>query len=173
MLSNRVQDLLHREADVAVRMVRPTQNALVARRVGTIEVGLHARSDYLERRGTPDTVDELAGHTLIGVDRFAPHVRRIAASLPWIETIGFGLRTDSDLAQLALIRAGAGIGFCQAGLAAREPPLVRVLETAVSVPLETWITMHEDLRASVRCRIVFDALVAGLSREGAGIQDAT
>lgn len=167
VLSNRVQDLLRREADVAVRMVRPAQDALVARRVGAIEVGLHAHADYLARRGTPCTVDELAGHTLIGVDQSSPHVRAIAGSLPWIDTIGFGLRADSDLAQLALIRAGAGIGFCQAGFAGREPALVRVLKTAVSVSMEMWIAMHEDLRSSARCRIVFDALVAGLSREQA------
>jgi DNA-binding transcriptional LysR family regulator len=68
------------------------------------------------------------------------------------------------LAQIALIRAGAGIGVCQAAIARRDESLVRILPKQVSVPLETWITMHEDLRNSPRCRVTFDALVEGLQR---------
>lgn len=74
----------------------------------------------------------------------------------------FTLRTDSDLAQLALIRSGAGIGACQAALAKRDAALVRVLPKAFVGRLDTWITMHEDLRGSPRCRAAFDALVEGL-----------
>jgi DNA-binding transcriptional LysR family regulator len=66
------------------------------------------------------------------------------------------------VAQLALVRAGAGIGVCQVPLAARAPALVRVLPDAFSFRLDTWVTMHEDLRASPRCRVAFEALVAGL-----------
>src|SRR5262249_6944694 len=66
VLSNRTGDLLRREPDLAVRRVRPTQQALVVRHVGDVELGLHARRDYLERRGTPTSTDELHGHTLIG-----------------------------------------------------------------------------------------------------------
>ena len=74
------------------------------------------------------------------------------------------MRTDSDLAQLALIRAGAGIGVCQAAIARRDEAIVRILPKQFSLPLETWITMHEDLRNSPRCRVTFDALVEGLRR---------
>ena len=76
----------------------------------------------------------------------------------------FALRSDSDLAQLALIRTGAGIGMCQVPIARRGNPLVRVLSRQVSLHLETWITMHEDLRNRLSCRVTFDALVAGLQR---------
>lgn len=75
----------------------------------------------------------------------------------------FALRADSDLAQLAAIRAGFGIGVCQVALAQREPRLLRVLPGAFSFQLDTWLAMHEDLRASPRCRATFDALAAGLS----------
>jgi len=163
VLSNRVQDLLQREADIAVRMTAPRQEQLVARKIGTIELGLHAAPDYLARRGTPATLAALATHTLIGYDRPSPFVRAAAQTLPGFADARFDLRTDSDVAQLALIRAGAGIGVCQAPLAARAPALVRVLPDAFTLPLETWVTMHEDLRASPRCRVVFDALVAGLA----------
>lgn len=71
------------------------------------------------------------------------------------------------LAQLALIRSGAGIGVCQVSLAKQDARLLRVLPKAFSLPLETWVTMHEDLRNSPRCRATFDALVEGLEHYAA------
>jgi len=161
--TNRVQDLLHREADIAVRMVRPTQQQLVARRIGAIELGMHARRDYLDRRGMPACMEDLRGHSLIGFDSETPFIRSFLPYLKGLQRSDFSLRSDSDLAQLAMIRAGAGIGFCQVGLARRDPALVRVLPEAFSPPLETWLSMHEDQRHSLRCRVAFDALAAGLA----------
>ncbi|MGJ7605039.1 LysR family transcriptional regulator [Variovorax sp. LT1R20] len=164
VLTNRVQDLLRREADIAVRMVRPKQEQLVARRVGQIELGFHARKDYLGRHGTPRKLEDLAAHAVIGYDQPSAFVRNAGKALPGYGREAFSLRTDSDLAQLALIRAGAGIGICQAGLARRDAALVRLMPRTFSMKLETWITMHEDLRNSPRCRATFDALVDGLQR---------
>ncbi|KWF30219.1 LysR family transcriptional regulator [Burkholderia pseudomultivorans] len=160
--TDRIQDVLNREADIAVRMAPPTQDALVARRVGGIEVGLFARDDYLARHGMPATIDALAHHALIGFDTVTPFIRAATRMLPAWQRDAFALRTDSNLAQLAMIRAGYGIGFCQTGLAARDARLVRVLPDALATVLETWVVMHEDLRTSPRCRVVFDALADGL-----------
>jgi len=162
--TNRVQDLLRREADIAVRMVRPRQEQLVARRIGNIELGFHAHRDYLERHGTPRKLEELAAHSLIGYDQPTAFVRNAGKSLTGFTRDTFSLRTDSDLTQLALIRAGAGIGICQVALAARDPALVQLMPRALSLKLDTWITMHEDLRGSPRCRATFDALAEGLAR---------
>ncbi|CAJ5368748.1 LysR family transcriptional regulator [Burkholderia pseudomallei] len=161
-LTNRVQDLLRREADIAVRMTRPGQTQLIARHIGGIELGLHAHRDYLARRGTPRDAGELVRHALIGHDRPTAFIRQIAESFPGFDRGAFALRTDSDLAQLALIRCGAGIGACQAALAKRDPALVRVLPKAFAGRLDMWVTMHEDLRGSPRCRAAFDALAEGL-----------
>jgi DNA-binding transcriptional LysR family regulator len=162
VLSNAVDDLLQREADIAVRMVRPTQEALVAKRIGAIEIGLFAHQRYLAAHGTPQAMADLAGHALIGYDQESAMVRAWLARFPVFARAALALRCDSDLAQLGAIRAGVGIGWCQAGLAARDPALVRVLPTDCSLPLETWVAMHEDLRASPRCAVTFAALVAGL-----------
>ena len=163
VLSNRTEDLLQREADIAVRMVRPTQQALLARHVGDVELGLHARRDYLERRGVPTSLEELRKHTLIGFDRENAFIRSVRAGGLPIERGMFALRSDSDLAQLAALRAGFGIGVCQVGLARRSPDLVRVMAKSVLFKLEAWIVMHSDLRSSARCRVVADALAAGLT----------
>lgn len=171
--TNRVQNLLLREADIAVRMVPPKQEQLIARSVGAVDIGLYAHKDYLRRHGTPATPADLAGHALIGYDIETPFLRNASKRFPipsWNRD-AFVLRADSDLAQLALIRAGAGIGVCQAALARRDKALVRVLPREVAFPLETWITMHEDLRASPRCKAVFDALVTCLLAHTGAISD--
>jgi DNA-binding transcriptional LysR family regulator len=163
VLSNRTEDLLRRDADIAARMVRPAQEALVARRLGEIELGLHAHRDYLNRCGAPAALDDLRADALIGFDPESAFIRDLRARGGTLHRGMFTLLADSDLAQLAAIRAGCGIGVCQVGLARRDAGLVRVLPAAFSVGLETWLAMHEDLRASRRCRVAYDALAAGLS----------
>ncbi|MGQ9367853.1 LysR family transcriptional regulator [Azospirillum sp. ST 5-10] len=162
VLSNAVENLLQRDADIAVRMVEPVQQSLVVRRVGTIALGLHAHRRYLERRGVPDRLEDLAGHSVIGFDRETATIRAMLRHARGLERQRFALRTDSDLAQFAAIEAGFGIGVCQVPLARRHGDLVRVLAHAFEIGLDTWIVMHEDLRTTPRCRATFDALAAGL-----------
>jgi DNA-binding transcriptional LysR family regulator len=163
-LTDRVQDLVRRESDIAVRMMRPRQELLVARRAGQIVLGLHAHQDYLSRRGTPKNIADLAHHALIGFDETTAFIREAGRSFSAWRREAFSLRTDNNLAQLALIRSGAGIGVCQAAIAQRDNRIVRILPKQFALPLETWITMHQDLRNSPRCRVTFDALVKGLQQ---------
>lgn len=164
VLSNRVQDLLRREADIAVRMTVPRQEALLATRVGEVPLGLHAHRHYLARHGRPQSLAELASHRLIGYDQETPFLRAASArlNLPAWSRERFAARCDSDLGQLALLRAGAGIGICQIALARRDPELVQLFPQQFSMALESWVVMHEGLRRSPRCRMSFDALVQGL-----------
>jgi DNA-binding transcriptional LysR family regulator len=159
--SNRNEDMLRREADIAIRMVRPTQNALVARRIGAVPLGLHARADYLAAHGTPRTFDELRAIGIIGVEHDNTTLRALQARYR-IGREDFIFRSDSDLAQLAAIRAGIGIGICQIPLAARDPALVRVMPDAFDLGLDTWVVMHEDMRGVARISATFDHLAEGL-----------
>lgn len=161
-LSSSIDNLLLREADIAVRLVRPAQEALVARRLGAIELGLHAHRDYLARAGAPASMDALAHHSLIGFDHETDFLRRLCQPYPVLQRANFALRCDNDLANLAAIRAGYGIGICQTALAARDPALVRLLPHAFSMKLDTWLAMHEDLRDSPRCAVTYAALGRGL-----------
>jgi DNA-binding transcriptional LysR family regulator len=164
VLSNRIENLLNREADIAVRMVRPDQDALVARHIGEIPLGFFARQDYLQRHGVPQTLADLASHAVIGFDRDFASVRALAAEFGPIDRNLFALRTDNQLAHLAAIRAGFGVGVCQVGLAKRDPSLIHILRNEFEAKLDTWLAMHEDLKDTGRCRVVFDALAEGLSR---------
>ncbi len=163
-LSDSVDDLLQRQADVAVRMIEPTQQALVARRVGAVRLGFHAHRDYLARRGSPASAADLRDHDLIGPDTETAFTRAAARWLPGLDRAAFALRTDSDAAHVAAIAAGFGIGICQTAVARRDPALVRVLPEALDVALPLWIVMHEDLRGGARYRAVFDALAEGLGQ---------
>lgn len=163
LTSNQPADLLRREADIAIRMVRPKQSALVAKRVGDVMLGMHAHREYLRRHGVPQSLDDVDGHALIGYDRETIGVQALRTLGLKLRRDQFAYRTDNDLAQLNLLRAGAGIGICQIGLAKRDKNLVRILADSFGFPLETWITMHEDLRGSARMRVVFDHLVEAMS----------
>ncbi|MCF8505769.1 MAG: LysR family transcriptional regulator [Caulobacter sp.] len=163
VLTNRNEDLLRRDADIAVRMIRPDQSALVARRIGTIGIGLFAHRRYVEAHGLPRTIDEIADHPLIGFDRDVASLRALESAAPFLDRDRFAFRTDSDLAQLAALRAGFGLGGCQLGIAAAEPDLVRVLPDLVWFELEMWLAMHEDLRGVSRVRAMYDHLAAALT----------
>jgi DNA-binding transcriptional LysR family regulator len=172
-LTNRAEDLTRRVADIAVRMHRPTQGALVARRLGCIGIGLFAHRDYLAAHGTPRRIVDLARHSLIGFDRDETGARSLGAAANAWQREMFRFRSDSDLAQLAALRAGFGIGGCQLGLAKRDPRLVRVLARQMEFSLEMWLVTHEDLRLSRRVRLVYDHLADGLSAYAAGAGAAT
>lgn len=166
VLTNAVEDLLRREADVAVRMTEPVQGALVARHLGAVPLGLHAHRSYLERRGTPRSLADLADHDVIGFDEETPALRTLLRSFPQFSRSAFALRASSDLAQLAMIRAGCGIGACQVPVARRSPELVHLLREEFAIDLGMWVVMHEDMKTSPRCRAVFDALVKALGPLG-------
>jgi len=162
--SNANEDLLRRDADVAVRMAEPTQGALVAKRVGVVKLGVFAAESYLADHPVPRSVaDLLNGHALIGKDRDTSFFTKLAASGLALKKKDFALRTDNDAAYLAALRAGVGIGVCQVPLAA-GPPILRRLLPKASFELPVWVVTHEDLRASRRVSIVFDHLVASLGK---------
>lgn len=167
-LSDSLEDLLRREADIAIRMTEPQQDAIVMRYIGNFRVGFHATDAYLQRAGTPVQKEDLKRHQLIGFDRKTPFIRAAIEkmrkdnpSIPDAAMIPFSIRADSSLAQMAMMRAGAGIGMSQIGLAKRDGDLIRVMPQ-MEIPLHTWVAMHENLRTSPRCRAVFSALVDGL-----------
>lgn len=162
MLSNFTEDLSRRVADIAVRMNQPTQGALIAKKVGDLNLGFYATPDYLERHGAPMNFDDLDDHALIGFDSPARGISEIPGLNRSVSRETFAFRSDSDLAQLAALRAGFGVGVCQEGIA-RRYGLARVMPNVNLFTLTTWVVMHENLKGSRRMRLMFDHLVAGLT----------
>jgi DNA-binding transcriptional LysR family regulator len=160
-LSNATADLLDQQVDVAVRMHRPEQKALIAKKVRSTKLGLYAHRDYLAAYGTPSSREDIEAHRFIGPDRSRAD-QRVADLIAAGRHLTWSLRTDSHPAQIAAARAGLGIAVVQNGIAAREPQLVRVLPDIALPELETWIVTHENLRQVPRIAAVFEHLVSEL-----------
>lgn len=162
VVENRISNLLAREADIALRLVNPTQQSLIARRVGNVYIGLYAHRDYLGREGAPSTVGELAAHRLIGFDRSNEIERGLEGAGMLGPTMRFALRTDHLIAYWQAIRAGLGLGFVAEYVARTDPDVERVLPELPIPARPLWLVAHRELRGSRRIRAVFDHLAAAL-----------
>jgi DNA-binding transcriptional LysR family regulator len=160
--SNALSDLLRREADIAVRMVRPTQDSLIARRIGEVVVCACAHRDYLQTHGTPQKPSDLLEHALIGNDRVTEIERGFAAMGHEVDPQRFVVRTDDLIAYWEAVRAGLGIGFVARYLL-REDPQVRAVLPDLPLPVvPAWLVVHREIRSSRRVRAVYDFLAREL-----------
>jgi DNA-binding transcriptional LysR family regulator len=166
VVSNTTENLRRREADIAVRFYRPTQDDVITSHLGQVEIGLYVRRDRLAGHAPPATLDDAMrladllppiGYDQVPVD-LAGLLRGPAPSKP----LQFRLRTDAILAQHAAVEAGLGVGNHWVGLARQQPELVRVLADQVAVKLDVWLCAHDELRRSRRMRLVWDHLAATL-----------
>jgi DNA-binding transcriptional LysR family regulator len=162
--SNTVSNLLRREADIAVRMVQPEQGTLIAKKLGTVSVGVYAHKSYLARHGTPQQPNELPHHTLIGYDADETMIRGFAHFGRTMTKESFALRCDDLMVQQQVLLAGCGIGFVADYMGRNQPDLVKLLPMLVIPPLPMWLAVHREIRSSQRIRAVFDYLAKELPK---------
>lgn len=161
--SDSSENLLLREADIAVRMFRPRQLDLVTRKLGEIPIVATAHESYLAKRGRPAAPEELWDHDLVGYDRselFIEGARQLGFDL---KRSDFMVRTDSQTALWELAKAGLGVTFAQLGLVRETPGMVQLLGNFGPPPLEVWLTTHRELFTSRRIRAIYDRLGEDLS----------
>jgi DNA-binding transcriptional LysR family regulator len=156
--SNQLSNLLRREADIAVRMVRPTQTSLLARKLGTMPIVAAAHERYLASAGTPRKPSDLLRHRLIGFDRDDGILHGFAAMGVPVTREQFALRTDDQVAYGRLVAAGAGIGFVARYTLAHWPGVRPLLPTLKISPLPCWLAVHREIRGSRAVRSVYDFL---------------
>ncbi|MCY0092865.1 LysR family transcriptional regulator [Hoeflea ulvae] len=156
--SNSVGNLLRRDADIAIRMVRPHQLDLLVRHIADIPLIPCASAAYFARAGKPQRLEDLLTHDLIGYDRSDEIIEGFAKAGVTLNRSAFKLRSDSQLVLWQAIRAGAGIHFGQVPLVASSPDLETCLEDMPLPRLETYLTLHSDVRNSPRIRFVADYL---------------
>ncbi len=161
--SNAVSNLLRREADLAVRMVRPEQASLIARRIGSVGIGTYASRDYLRRNGTPNTPQDLLQHPLIGFDQNEDILRGFARMGMPITREAFALRSDDLIVQWEAVRAGLGIGFAADYVATADPEIVAVVPSLKIPPLPIWLVVHREIRTNKHIRAVFDFLAEAIA----------
>jgi DNA-binding transcriptional LysR family regulator len=159
-MTSSVENLLARAADIAIRTVAPAQQALMARKIGELEIGLFAHREYLKGRALPQTPADLSAHRVIGYDEERAHIRVLKAQLPPFERASFAYLTDNWDMHARLVDAGCGVGFCRVDPAHTQR--VRILPESYAFRFGVWVAMHEDLKSHPRYRLAFRSLCAAL-----------
>ncbi|MEC7763718.1 MAG: LysR family transcriptional regulator [Pseudomonadota bacterium] len=155
-------NLLFREADIAVRMYRPDQLDMVTVHVTDLPIGIYAATAYLDRVGRPATVDEALKLDWVGYDRSDLMLRGMR-EMGWsVDRTFFATRTDDQAGNWQLIRAGCGIGIVQIATGQSAPEVERLFPEMALPSLPVWLTAHEAMRRTPRIARVWDALANGL-----------
>lgn len=159
VISNFASNLRRRDADVALRMFRPRQGDLVARRLPNLELGFYAHRDYIDKHGAPTDFPEMIQHTILGFDEDTSFIEGAAHMGYQFRRDHFAVRTDHLLTHINMIRAGVGIGVTHTGLVPHFPGLVRILEDIPLPPLEFWCVCHQDVQFNPRIRALMQFLI--------------
>jgi DNA-binding transcriptional LysR family regulator len=156
------RNLLYREADIAVRMYRPTQLDLVTQHIGDIPLGVFAAKSYIAERGMPQSFADLPVHEFVGYDSNTDIITGFKDAGVTVDRDFFKVRCDDNIAYWELVRAGCGIGFAQADIG-RNDPLIAEIDIGIPLPtLPVWLTAHEAMRQTPRIRRVWELLEQGL-----------
>lgn len=161
--SDTTENLLFGEADIALRMYRPTQPDLVARHIGDLPLGLYAATSYLDRKGRPGSLKDLMHLDFIGQDRMDQIIRVMAMLGMDVTRSFFPVRCDDPLTYVELVRAGCGLGGILRALGDRDPALERIDLIPDLPSLPVWLTAAPRLRQSPRLRRVWDALATAFT----------
>ena len=161
--SDSSENLLFREADIAVRMYRPNQLDVVTRHVTDLKMGLYCSRPYIEQFGRPTSEEALLALDWVGFDRNELIIRGMAEAGWNVDRGFFKLRTDDQAAYWQLVRAGGGVGVMQQAIGEHDPIVERLMPDLPLPELPVWLTAHEEVRRARRVARVWDALVTGFS----------
>lgn len=171
--SNAISDLRRREADIAIRAMRPTDPALIARKVRDETAELFATPAYLESIGSPQTVEDLSKADFLGFDNNDPWLKGLNSKGLTVTAKSFPAVTGSLLVHWALVKQGLGVGVMQSSVGEAEPLVRRALPALAPFDVEIWLVAHRALNTSRRVRLVFDLLAEALSAEPARAHSAS
>jgi DNA-binding transcriptional LysR family regulator len=161
-VSNRAENLLRRDADIAVRFFRPEQDDVIALHVGNTELGLYAHESFIARHGEPTGYTLAEEAFVAGFDRETSPLAPMMKGAPPPQPVRFRLRTDAALARQAAVETGFGVGAYLVDVAAEHPGLRRILAERFGQPLEVWLCAHAELRRSASMRFVWSRLEQAL-----------
>ncbi|HFD31436.1 MAG TPA: LysR family transcriptional regulator [Gammaproteobacteria bacterium] len=152
VISNDASNLNKREADIALRMFRPSQPDLIAKRLADMPLGFFAHEDYISQYGEPKDMAQFKQHRLIGFDQRLDFIEGAGQFGYKFFSQDFYIRTDNLLVQTQLARSGGGIIATHVGLAKRWRELKQIMQWVPLPPLEFWLVCHADVQYSARIR---------------------
>lgn len=161
--SNDLSDLMRREADIAIRHVRPEQPELIARHIGEFRANLYAASSLLDRMGRPTSLSAIAELPMVGVadaERLVGPLNQMG--IP-VSTDNFVASSPSGVVTWEMVKMGYGASMLPEFLCDRHPGVEKVYPSFPSFEFPMWLVTHRELRTSGRIRAVFDRLAEGLS----------
>lgn len=161
--ASEILNLTQREADIAIRHVRPKQPELFARHIGDFRANYYAAKTYFDRAGRPSSIQDLAEHSFVGtsdLERLVEVLRSFGASARHESFVAF---SDSGAAMWELTRAGLGICLLPESLCEADEDVEKALPDFPSLEYPVWLVTHRELRTNRRIRVVFDALARGLA----------
>ena len=161
--SNGFSDLLRREADIAIRHVKPEQPELIARLIREASASFYASEDWVRTHGHPRSAEDAAHLPFIGSDRSGQFLGYLRQHGLVLSEANFSCYAGHSVAHWPLVCEGMGIGVMMDEIALNTPGIVRVLDEVPPVRFPIWLVSHRELRTSRRIRVVFEALAQGLA----------
>lgn len=162
--SDETENLHYREADIALRMFRPSQPDIITRKVAQLAMGAFAAHSYVERNGAPEQIEDILHHDVIGYDKSNLIIDGFANLGFKVSRDFFAFRSDDQVACWNMVVAGYGIGFNQIAVGNREPKVTRVGPPVTVSTLPLWLTAHPALKTNPAIRAVYDFLGSELKR---------
>jgi len=160
-VSNKASNIDKRDADIAVRMFPPTQLDLIARKLADLSLGFFASEQYLQQQGTPQNMQQLFEHRLLGYDRDQKFVEGGRLLGLDIRNEQFLFRCDFMPLQFELAHKGAGIVITHQKLALSKG-LMQIATDIALPPLPIYLVCHRDVQHNPRIRAMMDFLADNL-----------
>jgi len=162
--SDTTENLIFREADIAIRMYRPTQLDVITRHITDTDAGIYAATSYLDRVGRPTNIEQGIALDFIGFDKLDLIIRIMGEMGIHVTRDFFPIRCDDQAVYWNLVCAGCGIGAAQVFIGDAEPRVERILPDVTLPQLPIWLAAPEALRSNKRIRAVWDHLAKALAQ---------
>lgn len=164
LATNSLSDLLRREADIAIRHLRPQEPDLVAKLVCEWPAHLYAAPAFLRRYGRPQTLDDLRDLPFIGMGKPEVMVSELARIGLSVRAQNIRFYSENIAVGWEMVRRGVGVGLMSADVARRTTGVERIVPDFMPIPVQVWLTTHRELRNSRRIRVVFGFLAKALAQ---------
>ena len=156
LIDNRTVNLVRREADIALRLFRPEQPDLIARKIGSIHMGMYGSAAYFSQHGRPERQAELKAHRHVGFDEAMTQRADVQRLESWFSPENIVHRSNSFIGHMEAASAGIGLAMMDCYLGESAPELERVMADKLFYEMGIWLVTHAEIGRSARIRVLFD-----------------
>jgi DNA-binding transcriptional LysR family regulator len=164
LLEDRELDLSMREADVAIRLRRPTQPDLIQRKLFVVHHHVYASPDYIKKYGIPKSIEDLDKHKILTFGQAPGYL----TTINWLERAGraednprpVALRVNNAYGLRRAVQAGVGIASLADYIVAADSNLVQI-DLPIELPeFDSYFVYPEELKETKRITAFRDFIVS-------------